>query len=383
MRPRFEVGKILKLHERTLEKSKLNDWQKRTLFALSKCRTAELGGHIDQCNHAACGHLHMSYNSCRNRHCPKCQGHKREEWISKREDELLNVGYYHVVFTLPHELNQLALHNPRLLYGTLFKVAWSVMKGFGDNPNFLGAQTGMIAILHTWGQNLSLHPHLHCIVPAGGVKADGRWKHAPKGNDFLFPVDEMSNVFRAQFVAELRKNGIKDKVLYDALFGKEWVIYSKKPFGNVSTVVEYLGRYTHKIAISNHRIVSADKNNVTFRAKNYNKDGKNELIKLTTTEFIRRFSLHILPKQFVRIRHFGFLSSTGKRIHLENLQKQLGKPKVKEKISDHLRCPKCKKGQLVTQCMYSGRAPPKYWLDLLNQQLNTKKDESKKINIMV
>ena len=329
MRPLFEVGKILKLHEQTIEKSRLNGWQKRTLFALSKCRTAELGGHIDQCNHAACGYLHMSYNSCRNRHCPKCQGHKREEWIEKREDELLRVGYYHVVFTLPSELNQLALHNPRLLYGTLYKVAWSVIKGFGDNPTFLGAKTGMIAILHTWGQNLSLHPHLHCIVPAGGVKENGRWKHAPKGNDFLFPVKEMSTVFRAQFVAELRKNGVKDKALFDALFSKPWVIYAKKPFRNASSVVEYLGRYTHKIAISNHRIVSADKNHVTFRVKNYKKDGVNELVKLKTKEFIRRFSLHILPKQFVRIRHFGFLSSTGKRLHLENLQKQLGKPKVK------------------------------------------------------
>jgi predicted Zn-ribbon and HTH transcriptional regulator len=383
MRPLFEVGKILKLHEQTIEKSRLNGWQKRTLFALSKCRTAELGGHIDQCNHAACGYLHMSYNSCRNRHCPKCQGHKREEWIEKREDELLRVGYYHVVFTLPSELNQLALHNPRLLYGTLYKVAWSVIKGFGDNPTFLGAKTGMIAILHTWGQNLSLHPHLHCIVPAGGVKENGRWKHAPKGNDFLFPVKEMSTVFRAQFVAELRKNGVKDKALFDALFSKPWVIYAKKPFRNASSVVEYLGRYTHKIAISNHRIVSADKNHVTFRVKNYKKDGVNELVKLKTKEFIRRFSLHILPKQFVRIRHFGFLSSTGKRLHLENLQKQLGKPKVKEKISDHLRCPKCKKGQLVTKCLYAGRAPPKYWLDLLNQQLNKQKEESKKINITV
>jgi hypothetical protein len=275
------------------------------------------------------------------------------------------------------------LHNPRLLYGTLYKVAWSVIKGFGDNPTFLGAKTGMIAILHTWGQNLSLHPHLHCIVPAGGVKENGRWKHAPKGNDFLFPVKEMSTVFRAQFVAELRKNGVKDKALFDALFSKPWVIYAKKPFRNASSVVEYLGRYTHKIAISNHRIVSADKNHVTFRVKNYKKDGVNELVKLKTKEFIRRFSLHILPKQFVRIRHFGFLSSTGKRLHLENLQKQLGKPKVKEKISDHLRCPKCKKGQLVTKCLYAGRAPPKYWLDLLNQQLNKQKEESKKINITV
>lgn len=378
MKPLFEVGKILRDQNQAIEKSGLNSWQKRTLFALSKCRTAALGGHIDQCDHSSCSHLQMSYNSCRNRHCPKCQGHKPEEWIEKREDELLPVGYYHVVFTLPSELNQLALHDPKLLYSTLFKMAWSVIKGFGDNPTFLGAQAGMIAILHTWGQNLSLHPHLHCIVPAGGVKKNGKWKHALKGNDFLFPVKEMSTVFRAQFVAELRRNGIKDKKLYDALFSKSWVIYAKKPFKNTHSVVEYLGRYTHKIAISNHRIVSVDKKSVTFSLKNYRNGGRSELLTLKTTEFIRRFSLHILPKAFVRIRHFGFLSSTGKRIHLKELHKQLGKPKVKEKVSKHLLCPKCKQGKLVIQYLFTGRAPPGEWQAKLNQLKAIKNDALKK-----
>ena len=370
MNPRFEVGQLLKLHEKTIENSRLNAWQKRTLFALSKCRTAELGGHIDQCNHTACGVLHMSYNSCRNRHCPKCQGHKREQWIQKREDQRLPVGYYHVVFTLPSELNTLAMHQPRLVYNTLFKVAWSVIQGFGKNPSFLGAQTGMISILHTWGQNLNLHPHLHCIVPAGGVNKKGEWKKAKKGDDFLFPVLEMSKVFRAQFVAELRKNEVKDKALYNALFSKEWVIYAKKPFKTPSSVVEYLGRYTHKIAISNHRLLFADKQQVVFKLKNYRKEGKNEVLKLKSEEFIRRFALHILPKSFVRIRHFGFLSSTSKRKHLKRLLKQLGKPQIikKNKETMHLRCPKCKKGQLVMVHQFKGRDPPKYWLDKLNRQ---------------
>jgi hypothetical protein len=239
----------------------------------------------------------------------------------------------------------------------------------------------MIAILHTWGQNLSLHPHLHCIVPAGGVKENGRWKHAPKGNDFLYPVKEMSTVFRAQFVAELRKNGRKDQPLYDALFSKQWVIYAKKPFRNARSVVDYLGRYTHKIAISNHRIVSANKNQVTFRMKDDRKGGKNELLTLKTTEFIRRFALPFLPKSFVRIRHFRFLSSTSKRIHLKNLHKQLGKPKVRERISQHLLCPKCKKGVLETKCIFKGRAPPEYWQDLLNQQSKAEKNKRKKVNI--
>lgn len=372
MTARYEVGSILRQHKISIETGNFNGWQQRTLFALSRCRTVAMGGHIDKCNHEACGRLHLSYNSCRNRHCPKCQGHKRAQWIQAREEELLPVGYYHVVFTLPSELNLLALHKPRLLYSILFKTAWEVIRGFGENEQFIGAKAGMIAILHTWGQNMSLHPHLHCIVPAGGVSKEGKWKHAKNGLTFLFPVKAMSKVFRAKFVSELRKNGIKDKALYDSLFKKQWVIYSKKPFGSAATVVEYLGRYTHKIAISNHRIQKVTDYEVTFSLKNYKKNGKKEELTLKTEEFIRRFAQHILPKGFVRIRHYGFLSTVGKRKYLPNLHTTLGNPILKKKTSktQHLLCPICKKGSLRTVFIFTNRGPPPHWIVRLEKEKN-------------
>lgn len=245
MKPKHEVAAILNQYQSYLTSQVFNSGQQRTLFALSKCRTAALGGHIDKCNHRECGELHLSYNSCRNRHCPKCQGHKTEQWILKRAQELLPVPYYHVVFTLPSELKILALYKPRLVYNTLFKTVWSTLKGFGENPTYLGAKTGMICILHTWGQNLSLHPHLHCIVPGGGIDKQGNWKSVVKKEKYLYPVKQLSKVFRAKYVSELRKNGIKDKALFDKLFSKNWVVYAKKPFKQASHVIEYLGRYTH------------------------------------------------------------------------------------------------------------------------------------------
>jgi len=363
LKPKYEVATVLNQNQEYLTTNDFNGWQRRVLFALMKCRTAALGGHIDKCNHVACGTLHLSYNSCRNRHCPKCQGHKREEWISKREEDLLPIGYYHVVFTLPCELNALALYNSKLVYNTLFKTAWAVIKGFGENPDYLGAQTGMISILHTWGQNMSLHPHLHCIVPSGGVDKKGNWKWVKKKDKYLYPVREMSNVFRAKYVAELRRNGIVNQELFDKLFTKNWVVYAKRPFKHARDVVEYLGRYTHKIAISNHRIKSINNQEVIFSAKNYRKDGKKECLSLHPKAFIRRFSLHILPKGFVRIRHYGFLSSTGKQLYLKKLQDQLGKPNLKTKRETmHLVCPKCKQGRLVTVAVFDARGPPKHWL---------------------
>lgn len=364
MKALHEVADILNQNESYLTTNVFNGWQRRTLFALSKCRTAALGGHIDKCNHTACEHLHLSYNSCRNRHCPKCQGHKTEQWILKRAQELLPVPYYHVVFTLPSELNILALHQPRLIYNTLFKTVWATLKGFGENPHYLGAKKGMICILHTWGQNLSLHPHLHCIVPAGGIDKQGHWKSVVKKDKYLYPVKQLSKVFRAKYVSELRKNGIQDKILFDKLFSKNWVVYAKKPFNHTTHVVEYLGRYTHKIAISNHRIKHLTNKQVVFTIKNYKNNGNKENLKLHPKEFIRRFSLHILPKGFVRIRHYGFLSSTTKRLCLKQLQEQLGKPPIaKEKKMLHLLCPRCKKGRLETIIVFDSRGPPAYWIE--------------------
>ena len=332
--------------------------QEKTLRALSYCRTAALGGHIDACD--SCGNLSISYNSCRNRHCPQCQGHKREEWIQKREQELLPCSYYHVVFTLPEELNGLAISQPALLYKTLFEAAWATLNQFGKNK---GIQLGMIAILHTWGQNLSIHPHLHCIVPGGGINKQGKWRAKIKSDKYLFCVKAMSKVFRAKFVALLRASGIKDQDLIDQLFTKSWVVYGKRPFGGPKSVIEYLGRYTHKVAISNHRIKEVTDNEVRFGYKDYRKEGQKKEMTLSNTEFVRRFSIHILPRRFVRIRHYGILSSSWKRGKLQHLQSTLkvqipeAKPKILLK-----KCRCCKEGNLVTIALFGQRGPPQDYL---------------------
>ncbi len=248
MQPAFEMADVLREHWPAVPKHPgINSWQVRILSALKNCRTAAMGGHVDACT--SCGTLRVSYNSCRNRHCPKCQGNKREEWIQKREVELLPVPYFHVVFTLPDLLNPLAMHQPKALYDTLFEAAWGTLTIFSKDPKHLGAQSGMIAILHTWGQTLSLHPHLHCIVPGGGLTRQGKWKTARSNGKFLFPVKAMSKVFRAKFVTLLKAKKVPtDQNLLSGLFKKEWVVFAKRPFGNPQSVIEYLGRYTHKIA---------------------------------------------------------------------------------------------------------------------------------------
>jgi len=369
-RPLYQVADVLERNEELLSQYTGNTWQLRTLHALRKCRTAALGGHIDRCNNAQCKRLHLSYNSCRNRHCPKCQGHKREAWIRAREEELLNVPYFHVVFTLPDTLNQLCLYAPKQVYTILFKTAWSVLQGFGANPKFLGAGMGMVAILHTWGQNLSLHPHLHCIVPGGGVTANGKWKYAKSKGKYLFPVKAMSKVFRARFVENIRKEFDGPQSFYDELFAKDWVVYAKRPFSSPQYVVEYLGRYTHKIAISDHRIQSLANDKVTFTAKDYRKGGARSTLGLSDSEFIRRFSLHILPKGFVRIRHYGILSSSKKKIVLPLLMEETGQCASKNVSPPilHRRCPRCREGILVTVFMFDSRGPPKHWITKLKQQ---------------
>ena len=336
--------------------------QEKTLRALSYCRTSALGGHIDACD--GCGNLSISYNSCRNRHCPQCQGHKREEWIQKREQELLPCSYYHVVFTLPEELNSLAISQPALLYKTLFEAAWATLNQFGKTEQM---QLGMIAILHTWGQNLSLHPHLHCIVPGGGINKQGKWRAKIKSDKYLFCVKAMSKVFRAKFVALLRASGIKDQDLMDKLFTKNWVVYGKRPFGGPKQVIEYLGRYTHKIAISNHRIKEVTDKEVRFGYKDYRKEGQKKEMTLSHVEFIRRFSLHILPRRFVRIRHYGILSSSWKRGKLQDLQESLKVKRtvfVPQTLLRKCRC--CKDGNLFTIALFGQRGPPQDFLAVLN-----------------
>lgn len=372
-RPLYQVADVLERNEESLPAHTGNTWQLRTLHALRKCRTAALGGHIDRCDNEQCKQLHLSYNSCRNRHCPQCQGHKREAWIRARGSELLNVPYFHVVFTLPDTLNQLCLYAPQTVYTILFGTAWSVLRDFGADPKFLGAGMGMVAILHTWGQNLSLHPHLHCIVPGGGITANGKWKYAKNKGKYLFPVKAMSKVFRARFVESLRKEFDRPRAFYDKLFAKQWVVYAKRPFASPQYVVEYLGRYTHKIAISNHRITSLANDRVSFTARDYRKGGAGQLLSLSDAEFIRRFSLHILPKGFVRIRHYGILSSGKKGTVLPLLRAEMGPCTPKEKPPPilHRRCPRCKAGTMVTVFMFDSRGPPEHWMDRVEKQHRT------------
>jgi hypothetical protein len=360
MQPAHQVRDVLQRLGDRVEQIGLNAWQLRTLNALHKCRTSALGGHIDACD--GCGNISISYNSCRNRHCPRCQGHNRENWITARAHELLPVPYFHVVFTLPECLNKLALQHPRVCYSLLFEAAWETLACFGANK---GIKMGMIAVLHTWGQNLSLHPHLHCIVPGGGVDADGKWRNIRTDGKFLFPVKALSKVFRAKYCEKLlQQNADCYNALRGDLWEKPWVVYAKRPFGSPKSVVEYLGRYSHKIAISNHRIRSIDEHTVTFDYKDYRQKGVKKQMTLTHQEFIRRFALHILPKRFVKMRHYGFLSSTWKREKLPKLQQRLGvqlKPRVPRKLSLP-KCPCCKTGTLHTILIFDQRGPPPEYL---------------------
>lgn len=368
-RPAFELARILQEHWPEVETAPfINAWQLRTLSALRQCRTAALGGHLDACT--SCGLTRISYNSCRNRHCPKCQNLQKEEWMLSRENELLPVPYFHVVFTLPDHLNPLVLHQPARLYNLLFEAAWQTMKTFGQDPRHLGAQPGMISVLHTWGQTLALHPHLHCIVPGGGITKSGKWKLARSRGKFLFPVKAMSSVFRAKFVAGLRKASKDlDPTLCRRLFQKPWVVYAKRPFPGPKQVIEYLGRYTHKVALSNHRLLAVDKDQVSFSYKDYRQAGVKKQLRLEPLEFIRRFSLHILPRAFVRIRHFGLLSSRSKPNLLPLLLRQMGKEFVplsrqqkREMAStrlglDLLTCPCCQTPTMVTVCCFTRAGP--------------------------
>lgn len=385
--PQYEVADVLNKLGSKLEDLGLNSWQLRTLSALKKCRTSALGGHIDACDE--CGNVSISYNSCRNRHCPKCQSKNREQWIENRETELLPVPYFHVVFTLPEVLNKTALHEPKMLYDILFESAWETLQTFGENR---GLKMGMIAVLHTWGQNLSLHPHLHCIVPGGGVDESGTWKNLHSDGKFLFPVKALSKVFRGKFCEKLKHQlslklnenqrekfteneaGNYEK-LRQSLWEKPWVVYAKKPFGSPKSVVEYLGRYTHKIAISNQRIRKIEAENVTFDYKDYRQKGIKKQMVLSHEEFIRRFAMHILPKRFVKIRHYGFLSSTWKRIKLKNLQQKLGiQPKEKPLLKPFQpKCSCCKTGNLVTIAMFDLRGPPQWFLEMSQSQPTPKK----------
>jgi len=353
-RPAVEVADLLQAQgDRFIEKNRtwLSYQQLSVLRALKNCRTAALGGHVDRCSN--CGHQAISYNSCRNRHCPKCQAQARQRWLDARQQELLGVTYFHVVFTLPQELNPLCERQPALLYNLLFRASAETMIEVAADPKHLGAHIGFLSILHTWGQNLSLHPHVHCVVPAGGFSLDReRWVHPQYV--FFLPVKVLSRVFRGKFLARLRRAYQCKKLtcssfrsLMHKLFRQDWIVYAKPAFGGPEAVLRYLGRYTHRVAISNHRLVSFDGERVTFRWKDYAHGNQQRLMTLHATEFLRRYVQHVLPRGFVRIRHYGYLANICRDDALTLGRKLIGftpKPREADSVSAieaPWKCPAC------------------------------------------
>lgn len=326
-RPAVEVADILHAQGDAFvaQHPWLSVQQRSVLRAIARCRTAALGGHVDRCD--ACGHQAISYNSCRNRHCPKCQAQARERWLHARERELLDVPYVHAVFTLPHDLLTLAYRNGPALYTWLFQASAATLREIAADPHHLGAEIGVLSILHTWGQTLVRHPHVHCVVPAGGLSGEGdRWVH-PRYAGFFLPITVLSRVCRGKFVEALRRAHDRQELdlaggsehlrapkawraLVDGLFATDWVVYAKPAFGGAPAVLRYLGRYTHRVAISNHRLLAFDGERVTFAYKDYAHGQARRTMTLTAMEFLRRFVQHILPRGFVRIRHSGFLANT-------------------------------------------------------------------------
>lgn len=376
MRPHFEVAQIIRDYgEDFTQKFTPLKQHQRVLNALKICRTAELGGHLERCTNEKCKHERIAYNSCRNRHCPKCQSSNRERWILARKEDELNCTYFHVVFTLPQELNTYCLKYPKELYTILFQASKETLFAFGNDKKHLGAQMGAISILHTWGQNLSLHPHVHLIVPGGGFDTNNNWKNCASEGDFLFPIKAMARVYRGKFMdkflAFLTENKLPIELsLRRKLYDKNWVVYAKKPFKNAEGVMEYLGRYSHKIAISNHRLKSISNGKVSFSYKDYAHGSVTKIMTLDATEFLRRFCQHILPPKFVKIRHYGFLASRVKR-KLKIYQMKYGiLPDKASKLSyveiskNHLgfdveQCPCCKTGKMIIVLQFGANAPPK------------------------
>jgi hypothetical protein len=337
-----------------LQKHHLSLVQYKAMNAIRNCRTSRLGGHMDKCPN--CGYERPSYNSCRNRNCPKCQTFAKERWIDAQKADLLNVGYFHVVFTVPQELNMLIYHNQRNFYNLLFRCAAESLQELAFDKKYLGATIGLTAVLHTWGQNLCFHPHVHCIVPAGGLTVLGKWKSSRK--KFFLPIRVLSRKFRGKFLALLKLQiPDLDQNLLNLCYRKEWVVYCKPPFKDAACVVEYLGRYTHRVAISNNRILKVENGAVTFKWKDYRDGSRWKVMTLTADEFIRRFLMHVLPVGFMKIRHYGLLSSRGKQKKLINCKIQTGTSLCrKEKLSAEQLIQKLigRKPSQCPRCGYSG-----------------------------
>ena len=323
-RPPFEVADVIRTTGDSFRQSTSLTWpQRKVLDAIARCRTAALGGHRDQCSN--CGHQAISYNSCRNRHCPKCQTNAREKWLAKRQQELLPASYFHLVFSLPHALVPLMWQNQRRLFSLLFEASAATLLEVAADPKHLGAEIGFLAILHTWGQTLQPHPHIHCVVAGGGLSFDhARWLSSR--SSFFLPVKVLSRIFRGKFVVGLRRAFRDHQLVFygecrplaveknfvafvRTLFQQDWIVYAKPPFGGAEHVLHYLARYTHRVAISNHRLFSVSDSAVSFRWKDYAHGSKPRTMTLSPQEFLRRFLQHVLPRGFPRIRYFGWLAN--------------------------------------------------------------------------
>jgi hypothetical protein len=358
------------------------------LLNIAQCRTASLGGHLEQCD--SCDNEHNSYNSCGNRHCPKCLGTKQLLWIDKLQENTLPTKHYHLVFTLPHQLNALCLFDRRLFYDTLFSAVWRTLHSFGYTH--YGCETGAICVLHSWGQNLSLHPHLHCLMPAAGVDLKGQWKPLGKTNNFLYPKSQLSKTFKGKFLDSI-KRALKKRHQYDGFkediekcWHKKWVMHCEPSMASSTHVIRYLGQYTHRVAISNHRISNITDKDVFFWAKDYRKDGESKLIKLEGGEFLRRFCQHILPKRFVKIRYYGIYNATTKRhLNLQFVAEKSDVEKILERLDsketsaigevshhgDKRICPKCRKGRMhVVKELPRIRSPAARYEHLIKAYLN-------------
>jgi hypothetical protein len=374
--PTLEVADILRIAGSSfIERhgSHLALQHRKVMDAIVRCRTSALGGHRDWC--LRCGHQAISYNSCRNRHCPKCQGNARARWLAARSAELLPVPYFHLVFTLPHELSTLVLQNKRLLYDLLFRTSAATLLEVARNPRHLGADIGLLSVLHTWGQNLQHHPHVHCVVPGGGLAPDGsRWVAASPR--FLLPVHVLSRVFRGKFLAGLKQLLSQNRLQFHGslheiqdpehfcgflrqLYANQWVVYAKPPFGGAEHVLHYLSRYTHRVAISNHRLVGFTHDRVSFRWNDYAHGGKQKVMTVSSDEFLRRFLLHVLPRGLVRIRHFGLFANRRRAASLARCRALLSVARSPElpPESSQLRCPLCSGPMVVTERMTGLQIP--------------------------
>ncbi|MQW47556.1 IS91 family transposase [Sinorhizobium meliloti] len=363
----LEVADIFRRHGETYRQTDdvhLGRVERRVMSAVEMCRTARLGGHVQQCQD--CATLRIAYNSCRNRHCPKCQGQASRDWLAARQADLLPVGYFHVVFTLPQQVAAIAFQNKNAVYTILFRAVAETLRKLAADPRHLGAEIGFIAVLHSWGQNLHYHPHIHCIVPGGGLSADqSRWVACRAS--FFLPVRVLSRLFRRLFLDELKQTYDRGQLQFfgdiagltsPAAFNRtvkqarriDWIVYAKPPFAGPEQVLAYLGRYTHRIAISNSRLVNIDGNKVTFRWKDYRTAGKQKLMTLDAHEFIRRFLLHTVPDGFHRIRHYGLLTNGHRQLKLDLCRSLLDVPTPEQPLEE----PDAKPPPLAHRCPCCG-----------------------------